>query len=193
MEPNYTVEQSFEKINFTKDPLAKGEYECCTFVNCNFEEADISEITFIETEFIDCNFSNANITNTSFQDVVFKNCKMLGLQFEKCNGFGFTASFDLCQLDHSSFYQLKLNRSSFQNSQLQGVDFTEAELKSIVVQYCDLLNATFENTNMEKADLRNSFNYSINPESNRIKEARFSLPDVIGLLDKYKIRIEKEI
>jgi hypothetical protein len=38
--------------------------------------------------------------------------------------------------------------------------------------------------------MRTSFNYSINPELNRIKKAKFSMPAVVGLLDKYDIEIE---
>ena len=44
---------------------------------------------------------------------------------------------------------------------------------------------------IEKADFRNSHNYTIDPETNSIKKAKFSLPDVIGLLSKYNIDIER--
>jgi hypothetical protein len=42
---------------------------------------------------------------------------------------------------------------------------------------------------MEKADFRSAFNYSINPEINRIKKAKFSLTGLQGLLGKYDIEI----
>jgi len=191
MEPSYVEGQTFSKIDFATTPMEKGEYDNCVFSNCNFANADLTEIKFLDTEFIDCNFSNANISMTAFQEITFRDCKMIGLQFEKCNAFGFAASFENCLLNHCTFYQMKLNRSSFINCQLQGVDFVEADLKSGKIVNCDLLNATFENTNLEKADLRNSINYSINPEINRVKNAKFSLPDVIGLLDKYELDIDQ--
>lgn len=115
---------------------------------------------------------------------------MLGLQFDACNQFCFAAVFDSCQLDHSIFYKMKLNRSSFLNSQLKGVDFSEADLKKSKLIGCNLLGATFQNTMLELADLRNATNYAIDPEQNRIKGAKFSVPEVIGLLDKYHIKIE---
>lgn len=187
----YIDEQKFDNINYSDKPLEIAEYEYCKFTNCNFSNAILSEIKFLECEFLDCNFSNANLANVSFQDVQFTNCKMLGLQFDSCNEFGFAASFDTCQLDHSIFFKMKLNRSSFKNCQLKGVDFTEAELKKTILLGCNLQEATFQNTNLEMADLRNASNYSIDPEQNRIKSAKFSLPEVIGLLDKYQIKIEK--
>jgi len=54
---------------------------------------------------------------------------------------------------------------------------------------CDLARATFDNSIIEKADFRSSFNYSINPEINRIKMAKFSVSGLPGLLEKYDIEI----
>ena len=43
---------------------------------------------------------------------------------------------------------------------------------------------------LEKADFRGAFNYSLDPELNRIKGARFSPAGLAGLLGKYGIRID---
>jgi len=59
-----------------------------------------------------------------------------------------------------------------------------------VFDNCDLTRAIFIQTNLEKADFRSSFNYSIDPEMNRMKKARFSLAGVVGLLDKYDVDVE---
>ncbi len=74
-------------------------------------------------------------------------------------------------------------------TQLQEIDFTETDLTNSTFQNCDLTRAVFERTILEKVDLRTSFNYSINPEINRMKKAKFSLEGIIGLLDKYKIEV----
>jgi uncharacterized protein YjbI with pentapeptide repeats len=58
---------------------------------------------------------------------------------------------------------------------------------------CDLTGAVFDHTNIEKADFRTSYNYTIDPEINRIKKAKFSILGVSGLLDKYDIDIESNI
>jgi hypothetical protein len=41
----------------------------------------------------------------------------------------------------------------------------------------------------EKADLYSSYHYSINPEKNRIRKARFSKAEIAGLLNQYDIEI----
>jgi uncharacterized protein YjbI with pentapeptide repeats len=59
-----------------------------------------------------------------------------------------------------------------------------------VFDNCDFNGAVFENTILEKADLRSSFHYSLDPEFNHIKKAKFSAAGIIGLLDKYDIVVE---
>lgn len=80
--------------------------------------------------------------------------------------------------------------TTFRNSNLLEVDFSECDLTGSVFDNCDFIRATFENSIIEKADFRTSFNYSINPEKNRIKKARFSSDGITGLLDNYDIEID---
>ena len=70
------------------------------------------------------------------------------------------------------------------------MDFTQADLSNAAFNTCDLIRAKFENTNLEKADFRTSYNYSINPALNRMKKAKFSVAGIYGLLDNYDIVIE---
>jgi uncharacterized protein YjbI with pentapeptide repeats len=116
---------------------------------------------------------------------------MLGLRFDTCNGFGLSFSFDGCQLNHSSFYKTKIKKTIFKNSHLQESDFSEADLTGAVFDDCNLTQAVFFHTILEKADFRTSYNYSIDPEINRIKKAKFSIWGIPGLLDKYDIEIDK--
>ena len=190
MHDNFVEEQAFKKIDFTKNPLPKGVYEYCTFQNCDLSNADLSESRFMECEFSACNLSNAKLIKTSFQDVKFKFCKMLGMRFEDCKNLGLAIFFEDCQLNHSSFYQLKLKGTIFKNSVLQETDFTECDLSNSIFENSDMLGATFENTNLEKTHFKTSFNYSINPNLNRVKKARFSLEGIAGLLESFDIEID---
>lgn len=187
MTETYIQDKTFDK----NDKLNKGEYENCIFNSCNFSGKDLSDFRFIDCEFNGCNLSMAKLYKTIFRDTEFKNCKMLGLRFDTCNEFGLSFSFDNCQLNHSPFYQTKLKKTVFKNSQLQESDFAETDLTSAVFDNCDLNRANFDHTTLEKADFRTAYNYSIDPETNRIKKARFSISGVSGLVNKYEIDIEK--
>ena len=112
------------------------------------------------------------------------------MHFENCDQFLFEVDFVNCILNLSSFYKLKLKKTRFKDSNLSEVDFTETDLASSLFDNCDLAGARFERTILEKADLRTSRNYSIDPELNKIKKAKFSAHGITGLLDKYDIEIE---
>ena len=190
MDPTLVEDKTFDKIDFSLNPFFKNEYECCTFNNCDFSNIDLSDSSFLECSFITCNLSLTKLINTAFRNAVFKDCKMLGLRFENCNKFGFALSFDNCILSHSSFYQTKLKKLIVKNSKLDEVDFTDCDLSNSIFDNCDLTRAVFSNTKLENADLRTSYNFSIDPEINRIKKAKFSLLGLSGLLEKYDIEID---
>lgn len=78
----------------------------------------------------------------------------------------------------------------FKNCNLTEVDFTESILSESVFSGCDFTNARFDNTTLSKADFRGAFNFSIDPEKNHLKKAKFSLATVQGLLNKYGVIIE---
>lgn len=185
----YHAEKVFEKVDFSIQTLDKGDYEACTFIACNFSSSDLSHINFTECRFEECNLSTAKITQTAFKDVAFQQYKMLGLRFDQCNHFLFSASFDKCTLNLSSFYKLKMHKTKFEHTQIQEVDFTEADLTLSAFSNCDLDRTHFEKTILDKVDFRSAYNYRIDPELNRLKKARFSNTGIIGLLSKYDIEV----
>ncbi len=190
MERSYTVDKTFEKTDFTQTPQAAGDYENCRFVHCNFPNADLSKVHFTDCEFSFCNLGMAKLAKTAFHNIRFIDCKLLGLHFQDCDTFLLSFHFENCDLKLASFYELQLTKTNFKNCKLHEVDFAEANLSHSVFENCDFTGAIFENTNLEKCDFTTSYNYSINPELNKIRKAKFSLPAVIGLLHKYDIEIK---
>jgi fluoroquinolone resistance protein len=189
MTNEYIEGKNFEKEDYTILALPKGEYENCTFLQCNFSNTDLSNIFFIECKFINCNLSLATLNNTAFREIDFTDCKLLGLHFENCNEFLFSVGFTNCNLNLCSFYQRKMKKSLFRNASFHEVDFTETDISGSVFESCDLSGAVFSNTNLEKADFSTAVNYSIDPNMNKIRKAKFGISGVSGLLDKYDIEI----
>ena len=184
------LDKNFKNIDYTTNELPKAEYDNCTFIDCNFSDSYLTGINFLECEFIDCNFSSAKVKGVTFNNIVFKNCKLLGLPFYDCNSFLLSMQFIGCQLSLASFNNLNLKDSSFRDCKLEKVDFTNVNLSTVSFSSCDLNQAIFNNTNLEKTDFRSSYNYSFSPENNKIKGAKFSKEEVLGLLKSYNIIIE---
>lgn len=188
---DYFDNQIFEHLGAESDPLVCGEYSNCTFRNCDFGKFNFSSFRFLDCQFQDCNLSLANLSNTTLNGILFKSCKMMGLQFQHCNDFGLDLNFVDCILDHSSFYQVRIPKSHWKNSQFKDADFGESDLSSSKLIHCNFAGATFLRTNLEHADLSQSYAIAIDPEVNRIKGAIFELEELQGLLLKYKIKIAK--
>jgi uncharacterized protein YjbI with pentapeptide repeats len=131
----------------------------------------------------------AKIAETAFRDASFKRCKLLGLPFEHCHAFLFSVRFEACLMDFSSFPKMTLKHTPFIGCRLKEVDFTESDLTGATFAESDLSGAIFERTILEKADFRTASHYSIDPDANRIRKARFSLEGLPGLLEKYHIDV----
>lgn len=189
MHNNYFEDRVFENQDYTKVPPAGGVYEGCSFIQCNFSGAQLGELQFIDCSFTGCNLGMANLSKTVIRDVKFTDCKLLGLHFYTCGAL-FSATFSGCTLHLSAFTEMNLKKMQFSDSILHEVDFSGADLTQAIFDRCDLAGAIFDATKLEKADFRTAQHYVINPERNRIKKARFSLPEVTGLLYGYDIVIE---
>ena len=134
-------------------------------------------------------FSQTKWINTAIQSCEFIDCKLLGIDFTSVNTFLLSLSFHKCQLSLSNFYKLKLKGTDFVNCQLDEVDFTEADLSQANFERSTLRDAIFEYSNLTESDFRLATNFSIDPESNRIKKAKFSKDSLAGLLRKYQLKI----
>src|SRR5690606_22203636 len=115
---------------------------------------------------------------------------LLGVNFSTCNDFLFSLKFDDCILDCCSFTRKKLHKTPFINSSVKDADFSECDLSNSVFKNTDLTNTVFSNTNLKGVNFVTAKNYNIDPEQNNIAKAKFSLEGVIGLLNKYDIKIE---
>jgi uncharacterized protein YjbI with pentapeptide repeats len=73
---------------------------------------------------------------------------------------------------------------------LHQVDFSLTEAKSCSFNHCDLENAIFESTNLEKSDFSSAINFNIHPANNNLKGTVFSEDNLIGLLKPFQIRIK---
>ena len=189
MEDLIHIQKTFDKVNWIGKRINNREFEDCVFLNCDFSTSNFSNNTFMDCEFIDCNLSMTDLTGTSLKTVNFKNCKLLGINFSVCTDFLFNVNFQDCVLDYASFANKKMPKTKFNSCSLKEVTFIGTNLTSSVFENCNLYNAVFNDTQLAGADFTSAYNYKIDPEFNPMKKAKFSTAGIIGLLDKYDIKI----
>jgi uncharacterized protein YjbI with pentapeptide repeats len=190
MIPEIIEDRTFTKVN-TEEVTNYKQFEHCRFVNCDFSYANLGGIVFMDCRFDECNLSVVKLSDTGIQNVVFKYCKLSGADFSKSRDFLFEAGFDNCILDNAIFYKKKNKGAKFINCSMIETDFTEADLTNTEFDSCNLSRAFFDRTILKNADFRTSYNFTIDPDNNDIKKARFSVNGLPGLLTRYDIRIEE--
>ena len=166
------------------------EYENCTFKNINFSNLILNSIEFTDCTFVSCDFSMAKLDRVSLSKIKFIQCKLLGIDFGKCSSSSFSVSFDNCVLNYCLFLKLNVRKTIFKNCSIKEAVFSESNLSEASFLLCDLSNTVFEKCNLTHCDFRTAQNYSINPSENKIKNALFSYPGVLGLLNQFNIKIE---
>ncbi len=157
------------------------DFVCCTFNGLDMSELSVRSVRFIECTFNKCNLSNISVTNASFRDVEFSNSKLLGINWSPAQAF-YDLKFKQSILDFCTFDNSDILNSVFKECSMRNVEFTESNLKGSRFDSCDLSESVFHHANVENCDFREATNYYIDITNNRVKNARFSMPEAISLL-----------
>lgn len=179
---------TFQEQTF-KGRCFEEEIERCVFTSCCLEEIDLSELLIVDTIFEGCDLRMAKLDGARLQGVRFVDCRLTGTVFTACSEFALDIALEECDLTFVSFVEMNLSNTSLKGSKLEGADFTGADLSGASLSKCDLLDARFERTNLEKADLRGAANFDIDPDSNRITGAKFDRNSLEGLLRRHSLRL----
>ena len=188
--PDYFPTENVAENWDARHLLGHAEFDEYRFVNCDFTEANLSGLRFTDCLFERCNLSSARLAGTALQNVAFDECKLLGLQFTACRDMLFGVHFDQCQLRYASFAARTMPGTRFVRCSLDEADFADADLAEAVFQDCSLAGAVFQNTQLMGADFTTATGFTIDPESNRLQKARFTLHGLLGVVSKYELVVE---
>ncbi len=184
---------AFEGVHFDAD-LVRREYSECRFERCRFDGMALLDIVFSNCEFVECAFRNVDVAGLRMQNAVLRSTACVGIDWSEVRALGrlFPLFKEIrgCTLKLNTFFKMKLPRLSVADSSIVDCAFMECVLSGSVFRQVDFLETTFQDCDLSKADFREARNYRINTSSNKVAKARFSLPEVVGLLDNLNIIIE---
>ncbi|APW66022.1 hypothetical protein LPB137_09230 [Poseidonibacter parvus] len=164
-------------------------FDNCTFIKCDFSKTVFDNCKFTECTFINCDLSLAKLKSCTFNDVNFENSKLLGISWSSCVE-PFDVKFDTCNISQNSFHLLDLRKMKFIDSLISDTGFEECNLESAVFHNCSLDQSVFISNNMKKANFETSRNYLIDPKSNDLQKAQFSLPEALSFLSLLPIKLK---
>ncbi|MBF9236204.1 pentapeptide repeat-containing protein [Hymenobacter sp. BT683] len=188
--PDYFPESQVVEGWDARHLAGQPEFDEYHFINCDFTGADLSHKRFADCLFERCNLSAVRLAGTALQNVAFAECKLLGLQFMACRDMLFGVHFDHCQMRYVSFAGRKMPATRFERCALDEADFADADLSGAVFQDCSLAGAVFQKTQLVGADFTTATGFTIDPESNPLLNARFSLHGLLGVVSKYGLVVE---
>lgn len=182
-------ENTFKSANYLKKSLEGHVFNSCFFESCDFTESILRNARFSTCVFTNCNLSLPKLDACRFQDVQFIDCKIVGAEFFKCDRAFFSVSFKKCLLSYCNFSDLNMKNTRFEGSKIQETHFTNTVLTGADFADTDLTGTLFHNCDLCKADFSTAVRYSIDPQTNKIKKAKFSLPEAVALLQGFDLII----
>ncbi len=182
---------TIQKQNFIEYDLKHKNFTQVTFDSCDFTKSDFTGSRFLECKWIHSNLSLTKLDGCRIQDALFENCKLVGLDFTRCEQRFLALQFKKCVICMANFSDLPLKNTLFQGCKILDTFFTNANLTNADFEESDLKGTTFHNTNLTKANFCHAINYSIHPATNTLSKARFSNPEVLSLLLALNIIIDE--
>lgn len=186
---NFT-DQKFTQLDCRSATITDRVFDGCIFSKVNFNGCTLKRCRFLACTFEQCDLSNFIITSSDFKDTLFKECKLAGVNWTAASTI-MHPKWESCALNYGNFSGLDLRKSTLKNCMAREADFAETNFSEANLRETDFIAARFANTNLTKADLRQAKNYSIRPDSNKIKKANFSLPEAMLLLYGLDIELEE--
>ena len=184
-------QETFVGLNLAGPEPRGRRFEDCRFVDCRFSGTAFRVGSFLQCSFENCDLSNWQVEGLRFVEVSFKASKLVGFHWDSVKPDPLTSvSFEDCALDYSDFSRFRLKDSRLKGCSVREVNFERADMTGVDGRDSDFSGSIFSNTNLTKADFRGARGYAIDARTNRLKGARFSLPDALGLLEVLEIKVE---
>lgn len=182
-------------VTWMGESVDGAEFDECVFDHCTFSGSTFKHGRFLSCRFVRCDLSNLTVTATRFRDARFESTKLIGVDWTRADAMAephtnTSLSFTDCVLDLSNFVGLNLRAATFERCHAIETDFAEADLRDAVFRRTDLSGARFHNSNLERADFRDALNYTIDPRANKMRGARFNLPEAVALLRGLDVVVE---
>jgi len=180
------TDQSFKRINYRNKTINRKTFQNCIFTNCAFQEATFLNCKFRDCSFSDCDLRLMHVAGSSFRESIFKHSTVTGVNWVEGSwsksGLLESIGFIDSEVSYSSFFGLELAKLVITKCVAKNADFAEANLTQADFTETDFAESRFLHTNLTEANFTHARNYAIDPGLNKLKDAKFSLPEAINLL-----------
>ncbi len=183
----------FESLHCAEDILRRS-YSECTFTECKFTDMALRDVVFSNCVFEGCAFHTVDVSGLRMQNTSLLSTACVGIDWSEVRALGrlfpLFGTLRGSTFKLNNFFKMKLPKLAVADSSFLDCAFMESDLSGSVFRNVDFQSTTFQECNLSKADFREARNYRINTTVNKVSKAKFSLPEVVGLLDSLNVIIE---
>lgn len=187
-------EHTFKNLTEASAILTGKAFYDCVFENCSLREIVWDGCSLIDCSFTSCDLSLNQVANSTFRQCTFKDCQLVGINWVDAQWSRFDHSspiqFFSCNLNYSTLAGLKLQGITMKDCSVRDVYFAGADLTRADCRGSDFSASRFAQTNLTEADFSNATNYEIDVHNNTIKQAKFTLPEAVSLLQGLDIILD---
>ena len=191
----YFEEQEIKDKQYEDENFENYEFIECDFTGCQFLNVKLSNCKFKNCRFSNCVIGNSTFLYCEAKNLEFVNSVLIGVIWNdlKANGIETATIFrsmKSCTIKYNYFTNLKLVKYDFRGSQFDESYFEECKLTDSKFNGVNLHGTKFIRCDLSGADFRDALEYVIDIADNKLKNAKFSFPEVVSLLSSLNIIID---
>lgn len=190
----------YENKIFDQVSMEEVEVKGTVFMDCTFQNCSFTELKLKDCQWKDCTFKGCTLINNQFLDVTMSGCEfqesiLIGVNWSELMRREQIFLPFTClkgnKLKYNVFYSLGLKKIDFTGCDLEGSFFDQCNLELSKFNGCNLKETIFTDNNLKASDFRRAQHYHIPLDTNILKGAKFSLPEVLNLLSGLGILVEE--
>jgi uncharacterized protein YjbI with pentapeptide repeats len=155
--------------------VSESDFRDCTFVACDFSEAQFRSVRFVGATFRQCDLSLLKPTDCSIGESQFEDCRVLGVDWTVAKWprvpLHDPNTFSRCDLSLGTFTDLMLGAVRFEECRLREATFRNTTLTGAVFDRSDCSGADFLGADLSGASLRNVDGLWLDPRTTRLEGA----------------------
>ena len=164
------------------------------FINCMFEDCMLLRCTLSECSFHKCTVISLKSEYSQIRFLELNSCNLIGINWSELLPTG-TLSKPInelrdCRLKYNNFAHMAFVKFDFSGSEILDSMFAECDLTESNFAKCCLEKTEFFKCDIRKANFCEAIGYHIDIMTNKMKNAKFSFPEVVNLLAGLGIEID---
>ena len=186
-------DRSIENMSFELDVLENMAGKMLDFVGCVFNKVQFSDLNLQRVHFLNCRFDQCDLSGLPFRDgtlnrVEFVGCRGTGCAFDRMKIKD--VLFQECQMNYLTLAACRMERTEFIGCDLTHAMLFESEQKDTTFEQCRLISAEVQSTSLRNIDLSSCELDGIGIQPESLRGATISLMQAPLIMNIFGVKVK---